>query len=274
MLEPVSRMQGADWRLPDAAFLASFSLPTDRSAELARMHPMPREDRIKFDEASYVYTVDGAPVPVSEAGFMHAFTHEFDPLEAIQSMQRGPRWPERRAELLRDDGEYMAPAEIAARWASNGEVQRTRGTLLRYHAEQACNGRSIEEPHSLEFQQLRVLLAAIKHRWEIYRLCTGSGSALQPNQECDQRGEGGHGWATHLPGQDKPYAPMCTSRGKLRHTKGPTTDPSALLLFHRSSLVLPMYCELKHSSPTWPRVEPCGAIGRLVAANGAPAPLL
>ena len=169
MVEPVSIGQGADWRLPDAAFLAAFCLPTDRSDALARRHPMPREDRITFDEESHVYTVDGVRVPRSVTGFLHSFSHEFDPREAIRSMQSGRNWEERRAEFTRDDGKDMTPDEIAARWASNGQVQRTRGTLLHYHAEQACNGRQIEEPHSPEFRQVLELLEAVKLRFEIYR---------------------------------------------------------------------------------------------------------
>ena len=130
---------------------------------------MPREDRITFDEESHVYTVDGVRVPRSVTGFLHSFSHEFDPREAIRSMQSGRNWEERRAEFTRDDGKDMTPDEIAARWASNGQVQRTRGTLLHYHAEQACNGRQIEEPHSPEFRQVLELLEAVKLRFEIYR---------------------------------------------------------------------------------------------------------
>ena len=46
-----------DWRLSDGEFMAEFRLPAEKLETLKRKNPMPREDRIHFDEASYVYPV-------------------------------------------------------------------------------------------------------------------------------------------------------------------------------------------------------------------------
>ena len=49
----------ADWRLPDAAFLAAFHAPAKTGeGPLALSNPFPREGRVRFDEKSHTYTVD------------------------------------------------------------------------------------------------------------------------------------------------------------------------------------------------------------------------
>ena len=48
-------------------------------------------------------------------------------------------------------------------------MQRARGTLLHYHAEQLLNDRDVEEPHSPEFKQIIEIVDVIKSRWEVYR---------------------------------------------------------------------------------------------------------
>ena len=168
-MRPVGIKEGADWRLGDDQFLCAFQLPSDRCDALARRNPMPRERRITFDEVDHVYTVDGIRVPISATGFLHCFSEEFVASDAIAAMQAGRHWESRRDEFLRDDGDLMSPDEIACKWVKNGAVQRARGTLLHYHAEQLLNDRVIEEPHSPEFKQIIEIVDAIKSRWEVYR---------------------------------------------------------------------------------------------------------
>ena len=88
----------ADWRLADEKFLASFRLPTaaDKCEALAIRNPFPREHRIAFHEQEHIYTVDGTKVPRSVTKLVHEYTTAFDPFEAIDAMQMGARWDEKR----------------------------------------------------------------------------------------------------------------------------------------------------------------------------------
>ena len=160
-----------DWRLSDDAFLASFHLPSDeqKADVLQRRNPFPRESRIVFQEDIHKYYVDGIEVPRSVTGFLHTYAATFDPQQAISSMRAGKNWPTKQQEFVKEDGEIMTDDEIAARWQSNGHVQRSRGTLLHYQAEQFLNECTIEEPQSPEFQQFMHIYAWIRERFEVYR---------------------------------------------------------------------------------------------------------
>ena len=126
-----------DWRLADDEFLATFRLPQPslRHDVLSQRHPMPREDLITFDEAEHVYTFRGVRVPRSVTALLHRYTHEFNPRAALAVMRA-----EKRLELA-ERGVGTSDDEILAFWRFNGEVQRARGQLLHYHAEQMVNGR-------------------------------------------------------------------------------------------------------------------------------------
>ena len=142
-----------DWRLSDADFAETFRLPSqaqgDRHDALAERNPLTRDTRISFDEERHIYTVDGVTVQRSVTGFVHAYAPEFDPHDAIQMMKAGRNWETKRLEFLKENGEEKTPDEIAHDWSRNGEVQRKRGTLLHFHAEQYLNGGyDIELPHS------------------------------------------------------------------------------------------------------------------------------
>ena len=96
---------------------------------------------------------------------------EFDPHSAVAAMMRGQGWPEKQHEFMNADGTIQTVDDIVAAWARQGEVQRSRGTLLHYHAEQFLNGQTIEEPHSPEFRQVCGFYQDIivEHGWEVYR---------------------------------------------------------------------------------------------------------
>ena len=160
----------ADWRLQDAEFLSTFTLPRSRWEFLARRNPVARDARISFDEKEHVYHVDGIRVPRSVTGFLHAFTEEFNAYEAIVSMQHGYDWETKREKYLKEDGQIKTADEIANDWATNGAVQRARGQLLHFHAEQFLNGCEIEEPHSPEFKQFLQIYDVIYSKgWQIFR---------------------------------------------------------------------------------------------------------
>ena len=63
----------------------------------------------------------------------------------------------------------MSVEEIMKRWEANGVVQRSRGTLLHYHAEQFLNGALIEEPRSPEFDQFVELHRSVLSKSMIFR---------------------------------------------------------------------------------------------------------
>ena len=151
---PVRHGDVGDWRLSDGEFLATFRLPCPslRYDVLAQRHPMPRESLITFDEADHVYTFRGERVPRSVTGLLHAYSQDFNPTLALALMK-----PEKREELAAC-GAGSTDDEILAHWQFNGEVQRARGQLLHFQAEQVLNGRQVEEPHSPELMQARLVI--------------------------------------------------------------------------------------------------------------------
>jgi len=159
-----------DWRLPHGEFLSTFSLACNRSDFLSRSNPVDRDGRISFDEKQHAYTVDGILVPRSVTSYLHTFLDEFNPHEAIAIMQQGRSWEIKREQYLKEDGQIMTADEIANSWAKNGDVQRARGQLLHYHAEQFLNGCEVEEPHSPEFKQfLQIYDVICSKGWQIFR---------------------------------------------------------------------------------------------------------
>ena len=125
----------ADWRLADADFLSAFSLPERRPDRLARLNPYAQDEHIHFDEPSHTYTFDGQVVGRSVTGLLHEFSNDFDPAAALAAMKRSPDWETKRA-LLEEEGLGTSDDDFLRRWAHNGAVQRSRGTLMHFH----CDG--------------------------------------------------------------------------------------------------------------------------------------
>jgi len=92
-------------------------------------------------------------VPRSVTSLVHQYTNEFNPHLVIAQMRARDSWAWKQQEHLRDDGEVMTDDEIIATWARNGEVQRSRGTLLHFHCEAFLNYATIEGPPPPEFVQ-------------------------------------------------------------------------------------------------------------------------
>ena len=158
-----------DWRLGDEEFMAAFRLPqaSEKLDTLQRKNPMPGDSRICFDEATHTYTVDGIKVPCSVTALVRKFSSGFDARAHIERMRSKESWSRVRHAFLRENGTEMSVEEIMKRWEANGVVQRSRGTLLHYHAEQFLNGALIEEPRSPEFDRFvelhRSVLSTSKH---------------------------------------------------------------------------------------------------------------
>ena len=170
--EVVSIAEVADWRLPDQAFLAIFRLPRKtQEGRLQRANAFPREQRVSFDEESHRYTIDdGIVAPRSVTSLLHAYVDPFDPARAISSMRQSIHWEARRAELEAQCVDTDRDENIGSHWQLMGEIARSRGTLLHFHAEQAVNGRCVEEPHSPEFAQVLLLLREFVGRgWAPWR---------------------------------------------------------------------------------------------------------
>ena len=161
----------ADWRLSDEAFLRAFQLPAKTGrGPLADANPFPRETRVSFDEKSHKYTIDGEVCPRSVTGLLRAYINVFDAPRFLAIMRESPGWEQRRLQLEARGVNPNSDTDIEAHWKFEGEVARTRGTLLHFHAEQAANFRRVELPHSPEFSQVLQLLCEFANRgWTIYR---------------------------------------------------------------------------------------------------------
>ena len=159
----------ADWRLPDAAFLAAFRLPPKGSGALAAVHPFPREHRVQFDVNTHTYMIDAVEAPRSVTKLLHAYVGEFNATRALGTMREGKGWEGKRADL-EASGFGTSDEDFIERWRFEGEVARARGTLLHYQAEQAANGRRVEEPHSPEFAMvLQCFVVFAGKGWTPYR---------------------------------------------------------------------------------------------------------
>ena len=145
-----------DWQLPDIEFLATFALPQRRPDRLAKLNPYAQDESIHFDEASHTYTFESQVVGRSVTGLLHHFAADFDPVAALAAMKRGAEWEEKRAQL-EEQGLATTDQDFLERWSFNGKVQRSRGTLMHFHCECLVNGIQVEEPHSPEFQQARLI---------------------------------------------------------------------------------------------------------------------
>ena len=148
-----------DWRRSDDDFLSSFRLPQtdDRIDPLAAVHPLPEEQRLRFDATEHVYYHDGMPVQRSVTALVKGYTTEFDARRAAECMIASPTWPDRQHAY----GPSATVDSIVALWTRNGDVQRARGQLLHFQADQLCQGRLIEEPWSPELRQAAGILAAM-----------------------------------------------------------------------------------------------------------------
>ena len=182
-----------DWRLEDAAFLQAFRLPSaaDKHETLKQRNPIAKEERIQFDEASHTYTFDAHAVPKSVTGVIHQYTNGFEPYAAVQAMKQRD-WDTKQLNYLREDGCVKTDEEIVSTWERNGEVARSRGTLMHFHIEQLLNGCGLEHPHSPEvaqFLELRDTLQLQPFRTEI---CVYSEEMDVAGQvDCLCLGEGG-----------------------------------------------------------------------------------
>ena len=72
---PIRNGRVADWRLADADFVASFSLPgqADKCDRLRELNPLGRDKRIAFEESRHEYFVDGVKVPRSVTALVHTY---------------------------------------------------------------------------------------------------------------------------------------------------------------------------------------------------------
>ena len=165
---PLSPTTVGDWRLSDDEFLASFRLPReeDRIDPLAAAHPLPNEHRLRFDAVEHVYSYDGQAVPRSVTSLIKTYSTDFDARRAADLMLASPMRPEQQQVYGLD----ATIDSVIALWTRNGEVQRARGQLLHFFADQLCQGRCIEEPWSPELRQAQRILATMaSHGLHPYR---------------------------------------------------------------------------------------------------------
>lgn len=162
------KINDVDWRLHDADFLKVFRLPHKGAGRLKELYTFPREDRIIFNEEKHEYTIDGQVAPRSVTKLLHEYASEFDPIRALHAMKNGRDWETQKLEFDEEIG--TTDADILKLWEFNGEVARSRGTLLHYHCEQLMNGEEVGEPHSPEFAQAsKIYEYLLEEGFEPYR---------------------------------------------------------------------------------------------------------
>ena len=167
MMDPTPIPNGVvgDWRLADEAFLASFHLPglAEKHETLKRLNPLPRDSRISFNEERHEYLIDGVKAPRSTTGLVHTYGWDFNPRLAVRAMKNGSKWQEKREAFLTEAGQEMEDDEIVELWKRRGNIASARGTLLHWHCELFLNSRTLELPHSPEFQQWLAILDVLQN---------------------------------------------------------------------------------------------------------------
>ena len=119
-----------DWRNSDEEFLDSFALPQRVCLKLARLHPFPREDRLRFDAPSHKYFLDGRQIPISVTGLLHKFSSGFNPTAALAAMRGGFDWASKEAEL-QARGLGTTDEQFLARWQTNGTHSYLQNVVLK-----------------------------------------------------------------------------------------------------------------------------------------------
>jgi hypothetical protein len=141
-----------DWRKRDSDFACSADRAMSATT-LEKIHLMPHDGRLVFEETEHKYTLDGRTVPRSVTAVVGKYHEAFDADVAVGMMRNGSKWSEKRELYLHEDGREMMDEEIKLQWSRNGQVQSGRGSLMHFQIEQHVNGVIIAGPHSPEFRQ-------------------------------------------------------------------------------------------------------------------------
>jgi ATP-dependent exoDNAse (exonuclease V) beta subunit len=134
---------------------------------LARLHGHPRDERIKFEEASHVYTIDdGKDKYTSVTTVIKPLFDEFNADNVIASMMRSKKWSESK---------YFGKTveEIKAEWAQNGAQAAALGTKMHADIEAFYNDEVVvndtpEFHHFLEFHQGLKTLKPYRTEWTVF----------------------------------------------------------------------------------------------------------
>ena len=134
---------------------------------LARLNAHPRDNRIKFEEASHVYTIDdGGETYTSVTTFIKPLFDEFDADKVIANMMKSKKWPESK---------YFGKTadEIKEAWASAGANAATLGTKMHadieafYNEEPVLND-SPEFQYFLQFHRELKTLKPYRTEWTVF----------------------------------------------------------------------------------------------------------
>ena len=110
--------------------ISDGALPWQR---LAVINKHPRDDRIQFEEASHIYTIDGSKEGwTSCTGFLHHFFGEFDSDAIITKMMNSPKW-------YASKYYGMTAEQIKKQWADKGAAASTAGTRMHLDIERFYN---------------------------------------------------------------------------------------------------------------------------------------
>jgi len=100
---------------------------------LAVINKHPRDDRIQFEEATHIYTVDGVRAGwTSCTGFLHNFFGHFDSDAIIDKMMKSPKW-------FQSKYFGMTADEIKKQWDDNRDASSESGTRMHLDIEHFYN---------------------------------------------------------------------------------------------------------------------------------------
>ena len=110
------------------------ALPWQR---LAVKHAHPRDERIRFEEETHTYTIDGTHDGwISCTGFIHGFFEAFDADAVIRKMMASRKWPESKY--------YgMTAEQIKKQWADSGTEASEAGTRMHLDIEHYNNAEPV-----------------------------------------------------------------------------------------------------------------------------------
>jgi len=141
--------------------------------DLSFKNKHPRDDCIKFDEPTHVYTVNGSSKGIiSCTKFLHDFFPHFDAKAIIAKMMSSPKWPQSKY--------YGKTADqIQKEWNDNGAAASGAGTAMHLSIEQFLHGHpELIEPGVLQTPEWRYFmnfwneakedLVPYRSEWEVW----------------------------------------------------------------------------------------------------------
>ncbi|CAM9807913.1 unnamed protein product, partial [Phaeothamnion confervicola] len=129
-------------------------------ARLAEQNAHPRDARIKFEESTHTYTLDGdASQNTSVTTFLHKLFPHFDADSVIEKMMSGRNWSK---------SPYFGRTKESIKngWEKSGRLAADQGTKMHLNIENFYEGL----PHETSSKEFKLFQEFVNdHPWEMYR---------------------------------------------------------------------------------------------------------